>query len=175
MPARPMRKNPPPGPANMANPSKSTMRIIALDPCHAPSMTALHRESFSPAWPEHDMQQHLARDLVLGYEMEGGLRGFIILALAADQADILILVVHHDARQRGIGQALLAAAENKAYQQGVRTVFLDVAEDNIPALRLYQNSGYQPIGRRPAYYRRAHGRIAALTFCKTLTFRQEPA
>jgi len=47
-------------------------------------------------------------------------------------------------------------------------MFLEVAEDNEAAIHLYRSLGFQPIGRRPAYYRRADGRVAAITFSKKL-------
>ena len=36
--------------------------------------------------------------------------------------------------------------------RGVRTVFLEVEENNQPACRLYQRAGFQVVGRRENYY-----------------------
>ena len=51
---------------------------------------------------------------------------------------------------------------------GVSVLFLEVAEDNAAAKALYDRCGFTPIGKRPAYYRREGGRVAALTFRKDL-------
>jgi ribosomal-protein-alanine N-acetyltransferase len=41
--------------------------------------------------------------------------------------------------------------------RGVRSVFLEVEENNQPARRLYERSGFTVIGRRERYYREANG------------------
>jgi ribosomal-protein-alanine N-acetyltransferase len=35
---------------------------------------------------------------------------------------------------------------------GVRAVFLEVDEQNTPAIRLYARAGFREVGRRPNYY-----------------------
>ena len=35
---------------------------------------------------------------------------------------------------------------------GVRAVFLEVGEDNVPARRLYRRAGFREVGRREGYY-----------------------
>jgi ribosomal-protein-alanine N-acetyltransferase len=41
--------------------------------------------------------------------------------------------------------------------RGVRTVFLEVEENNQPARRLYDRAGFTVAGRRERYYREAGG------------------
>ena len=62
---------------------------------------------------------------------------------------------------QGIGLALAA--------RGADIIFLDVAEDNVPAIALYRRAGFYQHGRRSGYYRRPQARIAALLFQKRLT------
>jgi ribosomal-protein-alanine N-acetyltransferase len=48
-------------------------------------------------------------------------------------------------------------------------LFLEVAEDNTVAQRLYTAYGFAMVGRRPDYYRTRHGPpIAALTLRRYL-------
>ncbi len=44
---------------------------------------------------------------------------------------------------------------------GARTVFLEVDENNEPALRLYHRAGFREVSRRPNYYPGAEGKAAA--------------
>jgi ribosomal-protein-alanine N-acetyltransferase len=37
-------------------------------------------------------------------------------------------------------------------QQGIAACFLEVREDNLGAIALYEQAGYVKTGRRPAYY-----------------------
>jgi ribosomal-protein-alanine N-acetyltransferase len=61
------------------------------------------------------------------------------------------------ARRRGIGRSLVAAACRRAEDSGAAAVFLEVAEDNPAARALYARCGFDPVGRRPGYYRRPSG------------------
>jgi ribosomal-protein-alanine N-acetyltransferase len=41
--------------------------------------------------------------------------------------------------------------------RGVRTIFLEVEENNQPARRLYDKGGFVVVGRRERYYKQANG------------------
>jgi ribosomal protein S18 acetylase RimI-like enzyme len=58
------------------------------------------------------------------------------------------LHVHPDTRGRGVGAALLAAAESLASARGHHTVGLAVDEGNAAAARLYTRLGYADTGIR---------------------------
>ena len=134
----------------------------------AKTMAALHAQSFERSWDALEMATHTARDLCLGLEETGQLTAFIILSRAADQAEILTIAVAKSARRQGLGRQLLRGAVKRLQQEGSGELFLEVAEDNVAAIALYRMAGFQPIGRRPAYYRRETGRIAAITYAKKL-------
>lgn len=129
-------------------------------------MAALHARSITPSWPEADMQHHCAQDMCLGAGKP--LEGFIIVKRAADQAEILTLVTDPEHRQKGTGRALLTHMEHLLIAQKTQIIFLEVAEDNHPAIALYKSCFYEAFGRRPAYYKRESGRVAAISFRKRL-------
>ena len=142
------------------------MRLLsAVDAKH---MAALHVQSFERPWDALEMAAHIARDLCFGVDDNDRLAAFIILSRAADQAEILTLAVAKSAQQQGLGRQLLDGAAEQLRQSRCSEIFLEVAEDNIAAIALYRAAGFEPIGRRPAYYRRAAGRIAAITYAKKL-------
>lgn len=84
-------------------------------------------------------------------------QGYIIVQIAADQAEIINVAVTSNNRRRGLGMELLATAQDIAKQNGATEVFLDVADDNLAALALYQKAGYDLAGRRKGYYLRQEG------------------
>jgi ribosomal-protein-alanine N-acetyltransferase len=87
------------------------------------------------------------------------------LALAqgmGEEGEILALGVAPARRRAGIGSALLAAIVGECRCRGARTLFLEVAEDNIPARALYAAYGFVQISRRANYYRRRSGHADAL-------------
>jgi ribosomal protein S18 acetylase RimI-like enzyme len=61
---------------------------------------------------------------------------------AADDCWIEDLFVRESARGRGLGEALVRVAVQRARERGCRRVELDVNERNAPALALYQRLGF---------------------------------
>lgn len=110
------------------------------------------------------MTLHVETDMVLG--TGDPLEGFIIVRHALDQAEVLTLAVNKTHRRTGLATQLLKAVEEKSAASGVEVMFLEVAEDNPGAIAFYRKSNYEEFARRPGYYKRAHGRVAALVFRK---------
>lgn len=54
------------------------------------------------------------------------------------------------ARRLGVGRALMQELEKQV--PGLSCAFLEVREDNTPAIGLYESLGYKQNGRRPRYY-----------------------
>jgi ribosomal protein S18 acetylase RimI-like enzyme len=69
----------------------------------------------------------------------------------SSEAYIERLVVSPDYRRQGMARRLLAAAEDLARENGKRTVGLHVSGTNLPALRLYENEGYEEVSRQHSY------------------------
>ena len=65
------------------------------------------------------------------------------------RGDIAKMLVHRRARRRGVGAALLAAAERSALDAGKTLLVLDTASDD--AGRLYARQGWQRCGQIPSY------------------------
>ena len=105
--------------------------------------------------------------LVFVAEDAGGIVGTaqIILAQPENQphrADLAKMLVHRRARKRGIGAALLAAAERGALAAGKTLLVLDTASDD--AERLYARHGWQRCGVIPDYALLPDGRPCATTY-----------
>ena len=64
-------------------------------------------------------------------------------------------------RGRGLSRRLLDLHLRRLAGIGMRRVFLEVDEDNMPARRLYARAGFRDVGRREAYYQERPGRSAA--------------
>ena len=77
----------------------------------------------------------------------------VILAQPENQphrADVAKMLVHRRARRRGVGAALLAAAERSAREAGKTLLVLDTVTDS-DGDRLYARQGWQRCGEIPNY------------------------
>jgi [ribosomal protein S18]-alanine N-acetyltransferase len=77
--------------------------------------------------------------------------------MAADEAEILSIAIEAGHRGRGLSRNFLLTHLGHLAGRGVRTVFLEVEENNQPARRLYERAGFGVVGRRERYYRQADG------------------
>lgn len=120
----------------------------------------LHREAFEPmgerGWSRADIAGLLASPGVAGLLlMEAGADiGLAICRIVAGEAELLTIAVDPAHRRRGAARQLLGAVVESVEAGGARTLFLEVAADNPAALALYRSMGFQPVGRRAAYYPR---------------------
>ena len=78
------------------------------------------------------------------------------------RADLAKMLVHRRARGRGMGAALLAAAEQLGRDCGKTLLVLDTA--SAEAERLYERGGWQCCGTVPGYALLPHGGLCATTF-----------
>ena len=79
------------------------------------------------------------------------------------------LMVAPEWRRRGVGRALLDAAERWARETGVRKLELHVFPHNEPAIALYEQAGYVREGYRRGYYRRGATYFDAILMALDLT------
>jgi GNAT superfamily N-acetyltransferase len=90
----------------------------------------------------------------------------LLLSLPENQphrADLAKMLVHRRARRRGIGAAVLQAAENVARELGKTLLVLDTASQD--AERLYERSGWIKVGVIPDYALMPDG-----AFCDTIVY-----
>ncbi len=138
-----------------------TLRPAVLD--DAPALAQIHAASFAAAWDAREIADVLTGPGGFGLVVElepGRPAGFILCRALVGEAEVLTLAVAPEARGRGLGAGLMAAALILAGQAGARAMFLEVAADNEPAIRVYDQAGFAPVGRRRDYYR--HGRLAPM-------------
>jgi len=78
------------------------------------------------------------------------------------RADLAKMLVHRRARRRGLGAALMRAAEAAARDCGKTLLVLDTASDD--AERLYAREGWVRVGVIPGYALLPHGGPCATTY-----------
>jgi [ribosomal protein S18]-alanine N-acetyltransferase len=125
----------------------------------APALAQIHGASFHRGWGESEFENMLSERNTLVHRLRMGRKviGFSVSRIAADEAEILSIAVAQSHRGRGLSYNLLLTHLGHLAGRGVRTVFLEVEENNQPARRLYKRAGFAVAGRREHYYRQASG------------------
>lgn len=97
----------------------------------------------------------------LAARINGEIAGFAIarvdIGRSASFGHILTVDIAPAYRRKGIAQKLLHEVEAIFREKGIKECRLEVREDNIAALNLYQKLGYKKIGNLEKYYDEAHG------------------
>jgi len=122
--------------------------IVALDAvafAHTPVVESIEAE-LSRSW---------SRVLVAvdpGASAGGGLAGFAVFWVVADEIHVLNVAVHPEHRRRGVGRALLDAMRGLTEEGASRVALLEVRVSNEAAIALYRSAGFERDGVRSRYY-----------------------
>jgi len=132
------------------------------------ALVAMHSEGFRRGWSVDEFETLLADNRVLAFVLRResvlGVRrvlGFILVRNVGGEAEVLTIAVAAARRGRGYGRQILEEALRRLYRDRAREVFLEVDENNPPALALYRRLGFVQVGRRKGYYRDAAGKESA--------------
>ena len=118
------------------------------------AVAALHARCFEEPW-RPELIGRIAQapgGIGLLWRREDEALGFVLCRTNGSRGEVVSLGVAPAARQRGVARALMNAAIDSVSRRGLRTLYLEVAEDNDAALRLYRALGFAQVGRRPGYY-----------------------
>ncbi|GGE21859.1 ribosomal-protein-alanine acetyltransferase [Aureimonas endophytica] len=135
----------------------------------------LHSEAFDRPWSGDEFASLLATPGTFGFLARrvgspgAAPVGVVLVRAAADEAEILTIAVSKRARGQGIGRMLMDQVLQRLHADRIASLFLEVDEENAPALALYGRLRFAEVGRRPAYYADANGRrTSALVLKRTL-------
>lgn len=118
-------------------------------------MWPMTREKAEQFWHQAKASaQRGERAIFAAEETDGTIIGTVQVIWAQPEnqphrADIAKMLVHRRGRRRGVGAALLIAAEQYASQRGKTLLVLDTASKD--AERLYERQGWQRCGEIPDY------------------------
>jgi ribosomal-protein-alanine N-acetyltransferase len=142
------------------------MAVITLDPSWLADCLALDRSALQGLWTKEQWRRELEdpRRLCLGWSEAKTLLGVACGWLVADELHITLIAVDPSVRRRGHGKRLLSALLQQARQQGAIHANLEVGSNNLAAIALYANGGFQSAGTRLKYY--SDGSDALIQWCR---------
>ena len=146
------------------------VRDVGLDQING--LARLHRSSFQQSWSADDFALFLQdRSMRMFVAFQQGVKGplaFLLVRSAADEAEVISLAVEPKHRRRGLGEGLMDLAIDALLEQGITTLHLEVDEQNVAAVKLYENLGFDVVGTRKAYYRQGQGEKATSALVMSL-------
>jgi [ribosomal protein S18]-alanine N-acetyltransferase len=142
--------------------ARSRPALSEAGPTDARALSALHAAAFYRPWSDGEFAEMLRDRNIVAHRATVAhvVVGFILSRMVAGEAEILSTAVAASRRGKGLGRQLLDLHLRRLAGLGVRTVFLEVAEDNISARALYRRAGFRDVGRREGYYAPGKGSAA---------------
>ncbi len=116
------------------------------------AILSIENASFSDPWSEEMLRDLFFEPNGILVREEGEILGYVGFRHAFDEGEITTIAARGDARRRGVGSSLLAAALQRPASKGVRAVYLEVRASNEAAKKCYEKAGFSPVGRRKNYY-----------------------
>ena len=110
------------------------------------------------------LQNDLSSMLIINHK----LAGYIIVTNVLDEAEIEDICIAYEFRQKGLASQLIQSLIDMAITQNIQRIFLEVAENNESAQKLYRKSGFLEVGRRKNYYQESGYGIDALVLKKEI-------
>ena len=131
------------------------IEIVPMALQHVAQIAELEKLCFSSPWSEKSVEEELSNPLSLWLVAADGdkVAGYIGSQSVMGESDMMNVAVDPDYRRQGIGRKLILALVDGLQAAGNHCLTLEVRSSNAPAITLYEALDFQPIGRRPGYYR----------------------
>ncbi|MEO9168475.1 MAG: tRNA (adenosine(37)-N6)-threonylcarbamoyltransferase complex dimerization subunit type 1 TsaB [Aestuariivirga sp.] len=134
--------------------AKPLVSVKFVDASSSAIVSHIHHTAFDIGWSEKDITEMLSTagtEIALA-EIAGEAVGFAMIRSIMDQAELLTIATLPAHRRKNAAATVLKHAFTKAQSLGATSLFLEVAQSNSSAHRLYVKLGFTETGRRKAYY-----------------------
>lgn len=131
------------------------MKLRRLEKADVPQVARLEQACFSVPWSEASLYQDIVHNDLARYH--GAFDGDALIAYMGywrvlEQAHVTNVAVSPARRRQGIGKQLFGYVLEKAAEEGIESLTLEVRPSNEAALALYHSFGMKEQGRRRHYY-----------------------
>ena len=104
--------------------------------------------------PERELSEYMQNPCsrITVAREDGRVIGFCCVLFAGDNGDIADIAVNKDYRRRGVAAMLLQELVLYCEKKRVDSLFLEVRESNLAAIRLYEKLRFEQLTVRKKYY-----------------------
>ena len=128
--------------------------VFIMTPEDTKVIAELEKVCFSHPWSEKALfdETENPNAVFLVYKRDGKILGYIGSVFVCGEANITNVAVFPEARKTGVATALISSLIQRAKQDNVGEIFLEVRRSNTSAQRLYKKCGFSVIGERRGFY-----------------------
>lgn len=129
-----------------------TIESMTVDDIY--QVAEIERQIFSIPWSEKAFRDSMESDntIYIVAKENNNVAGYAGMYLSFEEGNITNVAVNPLSRRKGIGEKIVRDILNRAYEKGVRDVFLEVRETNSVAIALYEKIGFKEEGIRKNFY-----------------------
>lgn len=133
-----------------------SVKIVPMTADHLEELEKLERICFSRPWSRkmlaEELENQCAAFLVAEDSVSGRVLGYAGLMVVADEGYITNVAVFPEYRRQGIAAQILQVFLQFAAANHLAFLTLEVRPSNAAAIALYQDFGFEEVGRRKNYY-----------------------
>lgn len=125
-----------------------------MTPEDVPVISRLEEETFSMPWSASSFLEMISKEDARYYvaEKDGKILGGCGVLMIAGEGNITNVVIAPEARNQGIGTAMLRHLMAEGDQEGLTAYTLEVRISNVAAIHVYEKLGFESAGLRPGFY-----------------------
>lgn len=151
------------------NPGQARLTFEPMRVEEVPLIGVVERRNYDFPWSDGIFRDCIkAKYICQVVRLEGDIIGYGIMQIGANEAHILNLCIDKPWQQKGFARELLEHLVQQAIARRAQMMFLEVRPSNPRAVQLYEQSGFNEIGLRKAYYDSHKGREDALVMARSL-------
>ncbi|MEF9917297.1 MAG: ribosomal protein S18-alanine N-acetyltransferase [Lachnospiraceae bacterium] len=119
-----------------------------------PYIAILEKNIFTDAWSVRSLTETFSQDhtFIIVAKEHGQLKGYCIISLLFDEAELLRIAVERQARRTGIGDLLMTDIFRQCKEQQIHRIVLEVRVTNKAATAFYRKHKFVIFAIRKMYY-----------------------
>lgn len=141
-----------------------SLNVRKITSQEAQRASEIEQECLETAWSPAQIAALPENAFYLAAFLDGEMCGIGSIYCVFGEGQIMNIAVSEKFRNRGIATEILKSLIETAVNDNCENITLEVAENNISAISLYEKSGFCAVGRRKGFY---HG-VDALIMEKKL-------
>lgn len=118
-----------------------------------PEVAGIEARVFSMPWSEQGFADALKQDTIfVTAKQEGQVVGYCGMYCSFEEGEITNVAVLPEAQNHGIGKKIISGLLKASREKNISRIVLEVRASNTPAIRLYEEFGFQKAGIRKGFY-----------------------